>query len=107
MIAPNDGELLEAVDAAVERCTDHAFAFLERLVAAPSTIGLEGRAQSIVAEELGRLGFDVRTLEIPDDIVEDPVAGVPQAPYDGRHDVVGTMTADGNGPSLLVNGHID
>jgi acetylornithine deacetylase len=102
-----DAALLAAVDACIDRCTDDAFAFLERLVASPSTIGLESQAQAIVADELQRLGFDVGSLEIPGDIDEDPVAGIPQASYEGRHDIVGTMRADGNGPSLLVNGHID
>jgi acetylornithine deacetylase len=99
---PDPAEL----DAAIERHAEHAVAFLERLVAAPSTVGDEDAAQDVVAEELERLGFDVRPLPIPSSIGDDPLAGVPQVAYDGRRDVLGTI-GDGDGPSLLVNGHVD
>ena len=45
-------------------------------------------------------------IDVPEDIAADPAAGVPQAPYVGRPNVVGHLTA-GAGPSLLLNGHID
>lgn len=96
----------QELDAAVERFAERSFAFLERLVAAPSTVGNEGPAQDLVAEELARIGFEVRELPIPDAIGEDPLAGVPQEPYAGRCDVLGTI-GDGEGPSLLLNGHVD
>ena len=94
------------LDEAIVRGSERAFAFLERLVAAPSTVGDENRAQDVVGGELARLGFDVRSLPIPAEIGEDPLAGVPQGSYEGRCDVVGT-SGDGDGPSLLLNGHID
>ncbi|MGZ8631826.1 MAG: ArgE/DapE family deacylase [Actinomycetota bacterium] len=103
----SDAGVIEAIDTAIDRCFGDAFAFLERLVAAPSTLGCEAEAQAVLAEELDRLGFSVETLAIPDDIDENPAAGIQQASYDGRHDAVGTMLADGSGPSLLINGHID
>jgi acetylornithine deacetylase len=101
----NDPDPAE-LDDAVVRCSERAFSFLERMVAAPSTVGAEGRAQDIVSEELDRLGFTVRSLPIPAEIEDDELAGVPQASYDGRCDVVGAIGGAG-GPSLLVNGHID
>jgi acetylornithine deacetylase len=94
------------LDEAIVRGAERSFAFLERLVAAPSTVGQEGPAQDLVAEELARLGFDVRSIPIPASIGDDPLAGVPQGPYDDRSDVLGTF-GDGDGPSLLLNGHID
>jgi acetylornithine deacetylase len=94
------------LDEAIVRSSERSFAFLERLVAARSTVGDEGPAQDLVAEELERIGFDVRTLLIPASIGNDPLAGVPQGPYEDRCDVLGTF-GDGDGPSLLVNGHID
>jgi acetylornithine deacetylase len=94
------------LDEAIVRSSERSFAFLERLVAARSTVGDEGAAQDLVAEELERLGFDVRTLPIPASIGNDPLAGVPQGPYEDRCDVLGTF-GEGDGPSLLVNGHID
>ena len=56
-----------AVDAAVEAGAETAFAFLERLVAAPSTVGAEREAQEIVAAELAGLGFAVTELPVPDE----------------------------------------
>src|SRR5882762_3149613 len=54
-----------AVDSAVEAEAAAAFAFLERLVAAPSTVGAERGAQELVAAELARLGFEVSEFEVP------------------------------------------
>lgn len=94
------------VDDAVTRHAEDAFGFLERLVAAPSTVGQEAGAQEVVAEELGRLGFEVRRVPIPASIADDPASGVPQIPYTGQHDVYGATDGD-SAPRLLLNGHID
>ena len=79
---------------------------MERLVAAPSTVGLEREAQDVVEQELKRLGLEVERLPIPETIEDDPLAGVAQISYEGRADVVGRLGSN-EGPSLLVNGHID
>jgi acetylornithine deacetylase len=93
------------LDTLIEERAGAAFSFLERLVAAPSTVGHEHEAQELVGMELERLGFDVERLPVHEGIADDPLAGVPQAPYDGRVDVIGRL--GGSGPSLLLNGHID
>jgi acetylornithine deacetylase len=94
------------LDAAIEERSEAAFSFLERLVAAPSTVGREQEAQELVEQELKRLGFEVERLPIPEGIGDDPLAGVPQTSYDGRFDLIGRLR-NGEGPSLLLNGHID
>ena len=94
------------VDAELEALAEGAFAFLERLVAEPSTVGEEAGAQAVVAAELERLGFALELLEVPESIAADPLAGVPQAPYAGRPVVVGRL-AGADGPALLCNGHVD
>ena len=96
----------QELDDAITERAEAAFSFLERLVAAPSTVGREHEAQGVVEQELKRLGFEVERLPIPDGIATDPLAGVPQLSYDGRFDVIGRSGA-GQGPSLLLNGHID
>jgi len=96
----------EAVDHAIETGADAAFSFLERLVAAPSTVGQEARAQEIVADELARLGFDVAAVPVPPDTAAATPGGVAQGSYAGRHDVLGRLHP-GTGPSLLLNGHVD
>jgi acetylornithine deacetylase len=96
----------DAVDAAIDDGAEAAFSFLERLVAAPSTVGHEQAAQEIVAAELDRLGFEVTEVSVPDEIAADAPAGVAQAPYAGRTDVLGRINPGGS-PSLLLNGHVD
>jgi acetylornithine deacetylase len=94
------------VDAEIAARAEDAFSFLERLVAAPSTVGLEQEAQDVVEQELKRLGLEVERLPIPETIEDDPLAGVAQISYESRADVVGRLGSN-EGPSLLVNGHID
>jgi len=96
----------EAVDAAISDGAEASFEFLERLVASPSTVGRELPAQRIVAAELDRLGFEVSELSIPPETAEQPSAGVAQADYAGRPDVLGRLNP-GSTPSLLLNGHVD
>ena len=103
---PLDPAAASALDRAIDDRADDAFGFLERLVAAPSTVGMEMPAQQVVRDELDRLGFGTSVLPIGEDIVADPAAGVPQRPYAGRGNVIGHLAA-GTGPSLLLNGHID
>ena len=75
-------------------------------MAQPSVLGHEAGAQALVAAELDRLGFAVHLLEVPESIAGDPLAGTPQRSYAGRPVVTGRL-AGGDGPALLVNGHID
>ena len=98
--------MANALDRAVGDLAGDAFAFLERLVAAPSTAGREMAAQQVVRDELDRLGFGTSVQPIGEDIAADPVAGVPPQSYAGRGNVIGHLAA-GTGPSLLLNGHID
>lgn len=95
-----------ALDAAVAAGAERAFDFLERLVAAPSTVGCEAGAVAVFAEEIAGLGFRVRRLTLADDIGADPRAGVPQQVGGERGQAVGTLRP-GNGRSLLLHGHID
>jgi acetylornithine deacetylase len=105
--APDPGAVdPDALDRAIDDLTEDAFRFLERLVAAPSPVGAEETAQQIVRDELSRLGFTTVATPVAEDIAADPVAGVPQLPYAGRHNVVGHLVY-GTGPSLILNGHID
>jgi acetylornithine deacetylase len=94
------------VDAAIEERAGDAFDFLERLVAAPSTVGRERGAQYVVAAELANLGFSVTELPIADETTALAAAGVPQCSYVGRPNLLGRINA-GASPSLLLNGHID
>ncbi len=97
---------LQDLDEAIGGRAESAFAFLEHLISAPSTVGKEHDAQEIVEDELRSLGFAVKRLPVPDAIGRDPAAGVPQASYRGRFDVLGRLGSS-KGPSLLLNAHVD
>jgi len=83
-----------AVDSAVEAEAAAAFAFLERLVAAPSTVAAERAAQEIVAAELAGQGSEVSEFEVPAQTPAAPPGGVAQRPYRGRPNVLGQLPAD-------------
>src|SRR5262249_30290796 len=95
-----------AVDDAIRAGAEGAFSFLERLIGARSTVGEEAAAQRIVADELATLGFDVATVPVPPETAAHAPAGVAQAPYAGRANVLGRLNPGGS-PSLLLNGHVD
>jgi acetylornithine deacetylase len=102
-------DLGQRLDDAIAEHEPAAHALLERLVDAPSLLGDERPAQLVLAAELERLGFQLEWLDIPASIADDPAAGVPSLPYDGRQVLVGRLpgAAPHAGRSLLLNGHLD
>src|SRR5258708_22340276 len=105
-MAQSESARWAAVDAAVEAEAEAAFAFLERLVAAPSTVRAERGAQEIVAGGLAWVGFDVTEFEVPGHTAAAPAGGVAQGSYGGGPKVLGRLTRGGS-PSLLLTGHVD
>jgi acetylornithine deacetylase len=98
---------LDDVDNAVTGNANWAFALLDKLVAAPSTLGHEAAAQEVLAAALDDLDFTITRLPVPADITADPAAGLPRLPYTpDRYNVIG-QRGPVTGPSLLLNGHID
>ena len=99
---------LTALDRSIAGHAEEGFAFLERLVAASSTVGVEHRALAVFAAEMTALGFTTERIPIPDDVADLPGAGVPLRPYRGRHDIVARRRTSGaERASVLLNGHID
>jgi acetylornithine deacetylase len=99
---------MRGLDDAVDAFAPDAFAVLEDLVRADSTVGHEAAAEEVLAAALVELGFTIERLAIPESIAADPIAGVPQQSYAGRYDLVGRRAGTAaEAPSLLLNGHID
>lgn len=99
---------MERLDAAISAFAEDAFAQLEALVRADSTVGREQEAEEVLAAALEALGFTVERLPISESIADDPLAGVPQTSYAGRYDLVARRRgSDPAAPTLLLNGHID
>ena len=99
----------EDLDRALEAHRETAFAFLEALVGAPSTVGREQGALEIFAREARSLGLRVEKLPFSNDAATDPRAGV-SPPADllsaERHQVLATTPGAG-ALRLLLNGHMD
>jgi len=97
------------LDRAIDAHAEEAFAFLETLVRAKSTVGVEQPALEVFGQQLSLLGFDIEHLPFSNDVNSDPRAGVtPPAEIqsDGRYQIL--ARTPGTGPlHLMLNGHID
>ncbi|HEY3333754.1 MAG TPA: ArgE/DapE family deacylase [Candidatus Limnocylindrales bacterium] len=96
-----------SLDRAIESLSGEAFAWLRGLVAVPSTVGHEVAAQAVVERALTAAGFKVDRQAIPESIGDDPLAGVRQRSYEGRHNILAARAGPGDGRTLLIDGHID
>ena len=95
-----------AVDEGLDKAFEEHVSLLEELVRIPSTAGGERPAQQLLAGRLADLGFGTRWVELSDEVVRSPGAGVPYAPLGGRAVLVAER--DGREPiRILLNGHID
>ncbi len=101
--------MLDRLDGAIEAESERAFAFLEALVRAPSTVGAEQAAMDVFAREAASIGLDIARLPFVSGPRSDPRAGVaPDAATmtPGRFQVLATTPGEGT-LSLLLNGHMD
>ncbi|WP_418282041.1 ArgE/DapE family deacylase [Halorubrum sp. DTA98] len=104
-----DAEMLERVDAAVSALSTDLACFASDLVAVPSVPGNEGPAQDIVRRKLESLGLSVETIDAESvaGLRDHPEYVEPDSSYDDRPNLVATREGNGNGRSLLFNGHVD
>src|SRR5450756_983382 len=99
-----DGRVVEWID----DHKDELVALLQALVRTPSVTGEEGAIQEMIVAELKAMGLSVDVWE-PDWQALKAHSGyvaVDQG-YEGRPNVVGTLSGSGSGRSLLLNGHVD
>lgn len=99
-----------ALDKAILNHAEAAFAFLEALVRAPSTVGQEQSAMEAFVVEARSLGLNVTRLPFHKDLPEDDRAGIaPQAHLvsPDRFQVLAATTPGDWDFKLLLNGHMD
>ena len=97
------------LDHAINAHAEAAFAFLEALVRAPSTVGREPAAMEVFAAEAQALGLVVTRLPFANAAMTDPRAGITQPATllgPDRYQVLAATPGDG-GLVLLLNGHLD
>lgn len=100
--------MLDELDRRIGEHAEHAFAFLEALVRAPSVLGAEQAALVVFENEASaldlltqRLPFPAGPLSAADGVPPDPTKVAP-----GRFQVLATTPGEGD-LHLLLNGHID
>lgn len=106
--------MLKQLDHALEIAAPKAFAFLETLIRAPTTLGNEQAALEIFADEAEAVGLAIERLPFSNGSLNDTRAGVaPRADLvtPNRFQVLATTTGQ-DGPHdsplhLLLNGHMD
>lgn len=83
--------------------------FVSDLVAERSVLGNEAGAQAHVRARLESMGWEVRDLNADDveGIREHPEFSETGHSYEGRSNLVAERPGAGDGPSLLLNGHVD
>lgn len=97
------------LDRAIDSHAEAAFAFLEALVRAESTVGNEQAALEVFAREAQALGLGVTRLQFPNAQITDPRAGITQPAAllsADRYQVLATTAGEGE-LLLLLNGHMD
>lgn len=94
----------------IDTRTGEIVAALEDLVGVPSVTGSDAEhdAQAQLAAALGRDGLEVDHWELPlADLVADPEFPGVEVPRREAWGVVGRLPGAGDGPSLLLAGHVD
>lgn len=97
------------LDRAINTHAEAAFAFLEALVRAPSTVGSEQAALEVFAREAQSLGLAATRLPFANAQMMDPRAGISQPAAllsPDRYQVLATTPGDAE-LLLLLNGHMD
>ncbi len=96
------------IEAYIDEHQQEAIIFLQKLVQQPSLQGNEKGVQAIVIEKLNQLNLNVDCWD-PDhaNLVKHPYFVESRKSYSGSPNVVGVWKGQGNGKSILLNGHID
>jgi len=100
MLTARDAEVLNRID------RNALLADLSALIAIESLGGTETPAQEWMAARLGTLGLDVDTWDLDFDALHQHPAFSMEVPRDRGRGVVGTL-GDGDGPTFVLNGHVD
>jgi acetylornithine deacetylase len=100
MLTAREAEVLNRIDRGA------LIADLSALIAIESLGGAETPAQQWMAARLGQLGLDVDTWDIDFATLRQHPAFSMEVPRDHGVGVVGTF-GDGDGPALVLNGHVD
>jgi len=98
----------QRVTGAIDELRPDLVDFVSDLVSERSVRGNEAGAQALVRTKLETMGWDVDELSATDvDVRDHPEVPDIDQSYEGRPNVVAERTSQGDGRSLLLNGHVD
>ncbi|OIJ12976.1 acetylornithine deacetylase [Anaerobacillus arseniciselenatis] len=82
--------------------------FLQKLIKLPSTQGNEAQIQAIIAEKLEQIGLQVEQWELDEEeLQKHPYFFSNRTDFSDSPNVVGILKGEGDGPSIVLNGHVD
>lgn len=92
----------------IERNREEIVEFLQKLISIPSVTGNEKEMQEFIARKLDGMGLSLDVWEPEINKLKRHPGYVPVAgDYKNRPNVVGIQRGEGDGNSLLLNGHVD
>jgi len=100
----------ESIRSAIMSSDDEIVSLLSEMIEVPSPTGQEGEMAVWLKTWLESNNFDVESIEIDRDEMLKECSGAffpMQFPYEGRPNIVGTLKGKGEGPSLMINFHLD
>lgn len=101
-------EKQQQLESYIDRHSNEAILFLQRMIQQPSVQGHERGVQNIVTEKLKQLHLEVDVWDpIYDELAKHPYFVPSRNSYEGSPNVVGVLRGQGGGKSIILNGHID
>jgi len=101
-------DLRQQIASALEAYQEDLVSFIQTLVQSPSLANDEGLVQEIIQDKLETLGLDTQKIIVRFDKLKDHPAFCDDGfSPDSRVNIVGQWHNDGDGRSLILNGHVD
>ena len=101
-------DLRQEIASALEASREDLVSFIQTLVRFPSLANDEGPVQEIIQDKLETLGLDTEKIIVKFDKIKNHPAFCDDGfSPDSRVNIVGQWHNDGDGRSLILNGHVD
>ena len=98
----------QQIESYIDSHSEEAISFLQKLIQQPSVQGNEKGVQLLVIEKLEELGLKVDTWDPSHQELSASDYFIPSRDsFEGSPNVVGVLKGEGNGKSIILNGHID
>lgn len=103
-----EGKVLEKILNYIDKSKDEVILFLRELIRIPSITGEEKEIQEFIASKLRDWGINYDMWFInEDELFKSSYAEKIKLPYKDRPMLVGIVRGEGEGKSLIFNGHVD